>query len=398
MTAYNPLHALACLALALLIAHAMHGWIGNDHDANRRNASLDGLRGLLAFMVFMSHAADWYGYRQTGRWELPPSVSYIYMAQASVAVFFMVTGYLFTGKLIASRSKPIDWLRLYTSRVLRLVPAYLLAMVCLFVIAAAFGPSPGADAATPWRSYLAWLLFSVPGTPDLHGLKDTAHVMAGVTWSLPYEWIFYFSLPAMAWLFRARTSALALLIGAASIGWIVSSIAHYWIVYPMFAIGIAAAMLERSAELRRRLCGPTAAVVALTCVGAAMGMSPTTSYAIGPLLLIGVAFLITACGNTFGGLLLTRACQTLGAGTYGLYLLHGPVLFVGLHLAAPLLGPRLATPWIHWGVILLLTPCAVLASLASYKWLEAPSLRRLDASTRFLSRCSRRIQGNRRSA
>lgn len=398
MTAYHPLYAAVCLALALLVAHLTSRWVGPDHEASRRNASLDGLRGLLAFMVFMSHAAVWYGYRQTGRWESPPSVAYVYMAQASVAIFFMVTGYLFTGKLLASRSKPIDWVRLYSSRLLRLVPAYLLAMGCLFVIAAVFGPSPGADAATPWRAYGAWLLFSAPGTPDLHGLQGTTHVMAGVTWSLPYEWIFYFSLPALALTLRVRSSVMALLVGTASIAWIVSSIPHYWIVCPMFAIGMVAAVLERSSELRRRLSGRWAAVVALACVGAAMGLSPTTSYAIGPLLLIGVAFLVTACGNTFGGLLLTRACQTLGAGTYGLYLLHGPVLFAGLHGAQAVLGSRLAVPWIHWSVILLLTPCAVLASLASYRWIEAPALRQLDATAQFIRRCADRVGRPRRSA
>jgi peptidoglycan/LPS O-acetylase OafA/YrhL len=390
MTVYNPLYAAVCLALALLVAHKMTPWIRPDHEAVGRNAGLDGLRGLLAFMVFMSHAADWYGYRQTGRWELPPSAAWVYMAQASVAVFFMVTGYLFTGKLLASRTQPIDWVRLYTSRVLRLVPAYLLAMVCLFSIAAVFGPSSNADAATPWSDYLAWLLFSVPGTPDLLGLKDTPRVMAGVTWSLPYEWIFYFSLPALALLLRRQTSIFALLIGATLIAWIISSIPHYWIVYPMFAIGIIAGMLERSAGFRRRVSGRAGALVALACVAGAMWLSPTTSYAIGPLLLIGVAFLITACGNTFGGLLLTRPCQTLGAGTYGLYLLHGPVLFVGMHTGSAWIGPALDKPWVHWGTILLLTPCAVLAGLASYRWVEAPALRQLDAASRFISRCSTR--------
>ncbi len=398
MNADNPLFAAPCLALALLVAHAMRGWIGHDHDASRRNASLDGLRGLLAFMVFMSHVPIWHNHRQTGHWALPPSAAYVYMAQASVAVFFMVTGYLFMGKLLAARSKPIDWGRLYASRVLRLVPAYLLAMACLFAITLAFGPSPGADAATPWHAYLAWLLFSAPGMPDLHGLSNTRHVMAGVTWSLPYEWIFYFSLPALAVLVRARTSVVALLIGAASVGWIVSSIPHHGIIYPMFAIGIVAAVLERSAALRRRLTGRWAAVVALVCVGAAMGLSPATSYAIDPLLLIGVAFLVVACGNSFGGLLLTRACQTLGAGTYGMYLLHGPILFVGLHAAALVLGPRLEVPWIFWGLIFLLTPCAVLASLACYRWIEAPALRQLDAVTRFIARWGDRLTGPHRSA
>jgi peptidoglycan/LPS O-acetylase OafA/YrhL len=62
------------------------------HD---RYASLDGLRGYCAFFVFLHHASIWYSYLHTNSWAAPPSHFYNHLGQSGVAIFFMITGFLF---------------------------------------------------------------------------------------------------------------------------------------------------------------------------------------------------------------------------------------------------------------------------------------------------------------
>lgn len=99
-----------------------------------RFSSIDGLRGYLAFFVYLHHSCIWYFYIRTGRWENTSSNLYNHLGQSSVALFFMITGFLFFSKLIDARTKGIDWGRLFISRFMRLVPLYLFAMCSLFII------------------------------------------------------------------------------------------------------------------------------------------------------------------------------------------------------------------------------------------------------------------------
>ena len=367
----------------LLIMHLKQNIKLSQFLDYQRAISLDSLRGVLVSLIVVSHAASWFGYLQSGRWALPPSVALTYMAQASVAMLFMLTGYLFTSKLLQSRHQGMDWIGLFTGRFLRLVPAYMLSVVLLFTITLVTGLwGHGVHAATPAGAYLAWLLFAVPGTPSLHGVQDTVQVMAGATWTLAYAWIFYFSLPVLAWFFRVRTSGVLALVGAAMACLIASLIPHYKIIYAMLALGGLCAVLVRWDGLRHALVHPACAVLAWLCVLLATWVSPSTAYSAIPLLLLGVVFLIIACGNSLGGLLHLQACQTWGRCSYSLYLLHGPLLYIALKLVSAFTHWPLDEVWGFGCLVLLLAPCLVGVSLASYHWIEAPALGQQDAFSR----------------
>ena len=146
---------------------------------------IDGLRGLLAFGVFVHHASIWYFFLQSGRWVVPESRLYTHLGQTTVSLFFMITGFLFFGKLLQSRARPIDWLRLYVSRCLRILPLYLLVMVAGAVMIALIRHS-------------GWVL---PLAPPWNEKSLTGLFTAGVTWTLSYEWKFYYALPLWALLF-----------------------------------------------------------------------------------------------------------------------------------------------------------------------------------------------------
>lgn len=99
MDPVSPYPAIAALFLGLACAWCIARRAGGPPEQGRF-ASIDGLRGYLAFFVFLHHSAIWYFCLRTGQWKVPPSNLYTHFGQSSVAMFFMITGFLFSLKLI----------------------------------------------------------------------------------------------------------------------------------------------------------------------------------------------------------------------------------------------------------------------------------------------------------
>jgi peptidoglycan/LPS O-acetylase OafA/YrhL len=380
----SPLPALAALLAAFGTAHLLSGKAAPADPA--RYGTIDGLRGYLAFFVFLHHSCIWYAWTHEGTWAvLPPSQLYLHFGQSGVALFFMITGFLFFTKLLDARSKGKgpDWLRLYVSRFLRLFPLYFLAMGVLFAIVAALSHAHlGEPPYRLLRHALQWLSFTVGGNPDINGIPDTYLITAGVTWSLVYEWYFYLALPLVALALGLRAPLAFLALGTiATVAFVFRPTDWHYLV--AFGGGIAAALLAPSPRFRRLATGPLASLVAMACVATAVAFFPK-AYWVVPTLLLSVAFALIAGGNTLFGLLLTRASHTLGDMAYGLYLLHGLVLYT---LFTFVIGRDTAkgfSPLTHWLVIVALAPLLVLLCHATYRLVEKPSLERTNAVTAWL--------------
>ncbi|HEY8707516.1 MAG TPA: acyltransferase family protein [Burkholderiaceae bacterium] len=108
-----------CALLALITVSVLGPRLGL-RLAPGRSAPIDGLRGYAAFFVFICHSAAWFYYVRTGRWAIMPVRAYGNLGSVSVVVFFMITAFLFTSKLLNARQGHIDWLRMLLSRVMRL--------------------------------------------------------------------------------------------------------------------------------------------------------------------------------------------------------------------------------------------------------------------------------------
>ncbi|MGD9583002.1 MAG: acyltransferase family protein [Lysobacterales bacterium] len=388
MNPVHPLFALAAMALALATA----GWLARRFGApevHQRYASIDGLRGYLAFGVFLSHASVWYYFLRSDRWDLPPSHLYTHLGQSSVTLFFMITGFLFFARLLDARRRGIDWLRLYVSRLLRLTPLYLFAMGLLFVLVLM---------QTGWalhqaplellRDMAIWLGFTVFGQPDLNGLAQTATLTAGVTWSLPYEWFFYLVLPllGLAIGLKPPLRALAIALATALFAW--------WqpltvLVAPAFLGGMTAALLVRRPAFNAFAARPAATVLVLAALGLTVAAFPS-AYAPAPIILLALAFALIAGGNSVFGLLVSPAARRLGEMAYSLYLLHGIVLFVAFRTSGLLFAPEALSPLGHWALILLLTPLLVMICSLSFRFIEHPAMQRVGAVSAWLRRLRRR--------
>lgn len=382
MSPVSPLPALLAFLIAYCCAWLLARRFPPD-SADHRFVVLDGLRGYLAFAVFLHHAAIWFYYLREQIWEVPPSRLYTHFGQSAVALFFMITGFLFFSKLLDSRSRPIDWVRLYVSRVLRLTPLYFFVVGLLVLVVAIVSdfalrePLPNV-----LRQIVCWSSFTVLGGPDINGVERTPLILAGVTWSLPYEWMFYLILPLLMLVRGAWPGWPWLMLGLAAIG--VSFIRHPPLEpFSLFLGGIAAAVLVRW-PLFVRLCrGRLASIVALICLALTIG-GYNSIYRLEPTLLLSLTFVIICCGNSLFGILLLPASRVLGEISYSIYLLHGLLLYCTFKLG---MGATLAaglSVYEHWLVVLGLAPILIGLAFVTFTCIEAPAMRQVGRVLRWI--------------
>jgi peptidoglycan/LPS O-acetylase OafA/YrhL len=391
MDPVSPLFALCCIAVAVLSAFFISKYfkIAGNHG---RYLTIDGLRGYLAFFVFLHHACVWYFYLKTGRWETPPSNLYTQFGQSAVALFFMITGFLFFSKLIDGRKKPIDWLKLFVSRILRLTPLYVFVMLLLFTVIALL--SEGVlreDGGVLLRNALHWLTFTVVGQPDLNGVLQTKIILAGVTWSLPYEWFFYLSLPVLAILVQVRPPWPFLLLGVVSLVGLYFWYQGYARMLP-FLGGISAAFLVRLQLFRDVAVKKAASVLIVACLAVVVEHFPT-AYSLYPVILLSVVFALIAGGNTLFGILVSVTSRTLGEMAYSIYLLHGLTLFVFFKFLYGQTAASALGVGEYWLLVAGVTPLLVLMSLMTFRCIEKPFLQLTPQVTQWLMRKLRRSNG-----
>ena len=348
MSPVSPFAALLTLLVALGVTSLMVKRIGAPPLIGRF-VSLDGLRGYLAFFVFIFHSSMWYSFLRSGVFAVPDSHLFAHFGQDSVLVFFMITGFLFWSKLIDAKRYPIDWTKLYISRGMRLVPLYLFAFVMTIVMVAVLSDFTRHESRLALLNHsLAWLTFSFAGQPDINQ-STTAKEMLGDNWTLPYEWFFYFSLPACALLFRFKPSNWYVALSAVSIVGFAVWITNTHMLFG-FAGGIIAAFAVRVESLRRKAVGRPAALVALAAVVAGVWFFPS-GYSRVVFVLLTIAFTIVACGNSLFGLLTNAISRTMGEMGYSIYLLHGAVLFITFRVIIGYQRAAAMTPTQHWLIV-----------------------------------------------
>ncbi|CAO3458814.1 acyltransferase family protein [Azospirillum largimobile] len=293
-------------------------------SATGRYAAIDGMRGLLAYAVFIHHGAITWHYLHTGLWALPPSRLYTHLGQSSVALFFMVTAFLFWDKLLKA-GPDMDWPSFVSSRFYRVYPVYAVAVLLIAVLALA---STGFELRTGpldlLRRLIAWATFKAP---PINGMENTGQIVAYATWSLPYELLFYAALPALAFLFTsARRLRPALVSAVATLILLLYFRSFSLAVLECFLGGIAAAYAIRQPCLVGFARSDRGLAVALAALLAAV-TGFETAYAPLPVLGLGLFFIMVAAGQDFRGVLTRQPVLWLGEISYGVYLLHGIMIW-----------------------------------------------------------------------
>ena len=363
-------------------------WVINKNSFvltdNERVSTLDGLRGYLAFFVFLFHACTNYSYITKGTWLTPDTNLYLFLGHGSVQLFFMITGFLFYSKLIKNESslsyyKKIDWIKFYVARFYRLYPLYLFSITLIFIIL--FYLSKGVLNETPWELFkhaFSWLIFGLFGLADIN--ETNTHVInSGVIWSLSYEWIFYLLMPTFAFFLKQESR----------FNWIIFSLITFLILISMHSIyegkaflaGIIAAYLIQNEKFIKFAKSKMATfIISISLVGLIQHVTPNHTYAI--LSYLTIIFLLVVCGNDIFGILLNPLSKALGDLSYSIYLLHGILLYVVFNILVS--KENITSPLVYWGIISLITPILIIFSNFTFKHIELSSMRRSEATTNWI--------------
>ncbi len=296
------------------------------------------------------------------------------LGQVGVALFFTITGFLFWGKLLAEGGRP-NWRSLYLGRVFRIGPLYVAAIAALIVIVLArsgwrlHGTLFGLVKGCAW-----WLALGALGPgPDLNRLTDTWIILAGVTWTLQYEWWFYAALLPLALIATAggRWPILSCLGGFA----IALTATDAVVALPvtcatLFGAGMIAATVRVDALVAA--VPPVLASALAAALIAATFAFPSVNR-VGAILALTGAFTLIASGCDLFGLLATRAARRLGDISYGLYLLQGPVLAT-VFASSPVRAFALVSDARHAAVILGCAVTLMVVSTLAFVAIERPGI------------------------
>jgi len=379
---------------SLLSALLLTGWLvlpsKKGMAEEGRYATIDGLRGYLAFCVFLHHSCIWFFYLREGCWKAPPSALFNLLGQGGVAFFFMITAFLFTARVLRASREEMDWRRFVIARFMRLAPVYAVAIGTLFLIVAILsGGHLQVSIGSLLLRLLKWISFTAWGGGTLNGVKDTSVIVAGVTWSLPYEWCFYLSLPLMALAAGKRTSKLAMLLPLAGAVWLCTeqpdSVPFAW-----FLGGIAAALLAGSGCAKAMARHPLASLLVLACLGAAV-MLASDMRTLASILPCSVAFVLVAAGCDVFGVLRWELSRCVGELAYSIYLLHGLLLFVTFRFVVGFENARHFSAMQHWALIAGLIAPLLLLTRFSFERIERPCMQSVDA-------VMARLQGRKRDS
>lgn len=377
---YSPWAALACTLLVLLLVSTPPFRAADaPPGGGPREGALDGLRGLAAFGVFLHHAAITHGYLADGVWRLPPSRFFTMAGQAGVAVFFVITGYLFWGKLVRERGRP-RWLALYVGRVFRIGPVYAVAILAMAAIVFVRGGGTLAEPAGAVARELArWMCLGILGGVPVDGDPATGVALAGVTWTLQYEWCFYAALPALALGALRRRWALPSALGftLAAAAWRLAGGPTFLgpndAVYAFLFAGGAVCASLREGGLTPRAPATLLSFGALGAVAAAFALFPS-AYGLLPSALLIAGFLLVVSGGDLWGLLASRPARRLGDVSFGVYMMQGPVLFAAFRPEAVRAAAG-ASPIAHWAAVFAAGCALVALATLLHRWVEQPGIR-----------------------
>lgn len=364
-------------------------------DPGKRIGQLDGLRGYLALAVMVHHFDIWLERTQHGiRWGQSSALWLANLGPAGVALFFMTTGAVFYPRIRAGL-RAVDWRALYVSRLFRILPLQLATLVVIAAIAWRLGEA-GAPLVATAKALAMWV--TSYAEPPLFGFADAGLINAAVLWSLWYEWIFYFAVLPLAALLRdltrARLPAWGLPLALLVIGLVLGPmIARPRILYylPLFALGMVALDLAEHPRARRWLAAPGMALVVAGLVALALARAPLP-FPPPQLFAYALFFACAAAGNRFGGLLAAKGSVVLGECSFGLYLIHGIVLFTLFTFVLPAGAPvTLAYAALPAAAVI-----AVVVSALAHLAIERPGMRLGKRLARRLG--SRPVPGGRPAA
>ncbi|EIT3801845.1 acyltransferase [Escherichia coli] len=154
----------------------------NVNASKGRNLTIDGFRGLLAPMVLLHHFTLTYNWKVEGAWMVH-NLFVGNLGSIPVSLFFMITGYLFIGKISKGVS---SWPELAVGRIFRIYPLYILMLAIIYSVyfVTYEGETSFSSLVKSLAAGIAFFLQPING-------YNIGRSISGVQWTLFYEALFY---------------------------------------------------------------------------------------------------------------------------------------------------------------------------------------------------------------
>jgi peptidoglycan/LPS O-acetylase OafA/YrhL len=366
--------AITTLVVAYYIAYHLIKTHSFDFLISRgdRLGAIDGLRGYLALMVFVSHFELVWHWKNTGIWSLPSASIFHNFGVVGVNIFFMITGFLFLSKVI-SDDYQVNWLKLLNSRVFRIFPLYLALLVAM---SAMIFWGKGFQLNVPifelLQQYMDWLLFK---SSNINLYEDSAMMTAQVQWTLRYEWFFYLSLPLLALILKRGLMAGLLLLMVMILGTIypqsIAGIKTSLLKFFVFGV-IAAYLVVTFPKLAPIARSPIMSVI--MAIALLLSLFLPSHYGPVYIVMLPIFFIPIAFGNNFFGLFSKMPSVILGEISYSIYLLHGLTLFY-LFTFLPVIAVKQLALITFLSLMPVVCIAVVLFSAIAYLTIEATGIR-----------------------
>lgn len=352
-----------------------HGF--ENENKKEIHIQLTGLRGILALSVFFHHAVISYYFYNGYAWGPPPSQFYTILGQLPVAIFFSITGFLFWKKAIHLKGR-VSYRQLLSSRIRRLIPAYLLASLIVFIIITV---KSDFVLLVPIHQLVKEAVIFLTTSGNVHTINNLnpSVLGSGAFWTLRYEWKFYFILPILAYALTTQFR-LRFLIGLVSI-FILFKVLHNFHSMPhsfLFIPGMIAAHLFSNEKIRHKI--STFHWLSYVGLGALflIFIFCTTAYSYLSLVLMFIFFMsILWIPKDFFlyKLLSTPPAILLGTVSYSTYILHSFILTIVLSLITNNLPMFLSTGFNFWTTVFLTSILLIFVSVLSFKFIEYPFMK-----------------------
>lgn len=348
-----------------------------------RYETIDGLRGFLALGVFIHHAYIWYFLLHGAGWQNPESHLYNQLGKSSVALFFMITSFLFVSKLLNTKEKPFDWAYFFISRICRLAPMYYVSIgIIAFIVMYLSDWTWNVSAIEYLTSLFHFAAFTITTAPLLNACEETLRINAGVIWSLPFEWLFYFTLPLIGLLLLKKKPALIFI--TISIAFVLLFTVVHGIKLnhiASFAGGMIAPFLMKHPAIVKISKSVYSSFAVLICLFS-IALFPSADDVRCKLFIIAL-FTLVALGNTVFGILKSNILKFLGEMAYSTYLLHGIVLFSVIRLGFGVEKVKQFSEFEYAVLIFSITPIVVLLSFLGFKYVEKPFMNQSKTISRY---------------
>lgn len=285
------------------------------YDSLTRSSPIDGMRGILALSVMTHHFSIIYLWKTQGEWRTPESAYLENLGSVGVSLFFLTTGYLFLNKI---RKPQINWAELYISRFWRIYPLFFFVSI-LVVLITFISINKLPNNINSLKFILNWFLF-------MGGDIDTfrsSQIIAGVHWTLIYEWCFYFILPFIYMVLHKRfVNVLVLILCAIPIVLILSITGKkiYLLFFLSYFSIYYSSYIKHLIDRYKSICNFLIVLLLF------FTMCFTHTYSIVQQILVAIIFAFIANGLTLN-ILQNKGLKILGDISYSIYLMHGLVLY-----------------------------------------------------------------------